>query len=113
MSYAEHTYFTDDVGEMADLYERLLDEDPVHRDEHLALFDTDTITVLIHQQMDTYEDGPPNEDHPAFAVDDVDETYASLVDDGYEAVTEPADYDWGRAAYVRDPDGRLVELTTE
>ena len=25
-------------------------------------------------------------------------------------VTGPKDYYWGRSAYVRDPDGRIVEL---
>ena len=113
MSYSEHTYFTEDVEGMAELYGTLLDAEPAHRDEDIALFETDSITVLIHRQMEPYEDGPPNEDHPAFAVDDVDEEYESLVEDGYEAVSEPDDYQWGRAAYVRDPDGRLIELTSE
>lgn len=113
MSLDEYTYFTDDVDGMADLYGSLLDAEPTHRDEDIALFETDSVTVLIHRQMEEYEDGPPNEDHPAFTVADVDEEYEALVDSGYHGVSEPDDYQWGRAAYVRDPDGRLIELTDE
>ena len=29
---------------------------------------------------------------------------------GYTFLVEPRDYPWGRSAYLRDPDGRLVEL---
>jgi hypothetical protein len=28
-------------------------------------------------------------------------------------VTGPKEYYWGRSAYVRDPDGRIVELVGE
>jgi catechol 2,3-dioxygenase-like lactoylglutathione lyase family enzyme len=30
--------------------------------------------------------------------------------EGVEFLVEPRDYPWGRSAYLRDPDGRLVEL---
>lgn len=113
MSLAEHTSFTEDVAGMAEQYGPLLDTEPADRDEDIALFETDSITIRIHRQMEADEDGPPNEDRPAFAVEDVDEEYEALVDHGYEGVSEPADYQWGRAAYVREPDGRLIELTTE
>ncbi len=32
------------------------------------------------------------------------------VRNGRRLDAEARDYDWGRSAYVRDPDGRLVEL---
>jgi len=48
-----------------------------------------------------------------FKVDDVDAAFAELVAAGAEAVTVPATRSWGqRTAYVRDPDGHLVELAT-
>ena len=56
------------------------------------------------------DDGPPNEDHFALAVDDLNAACAELVAHGLAFVLEPRDYPWGRSAYLRDPDGRLVEL---
>lgn len=57
----------------------------------------------------------PVENAPAFElgffVANVDNAYAELVVSGASAVTPPADRPWGqRTAYVRDPDGHLVEL---
>jgi catechol 2,3-dioxygenase-like lactoylglutathione lyase family enzyme len=34
----------------------------------------------------------------------------ALLADGCALLLEPRDYSWGRSAYLRDPDGRLVEL---
>lgn len=46
-----------------------------------------------------------------FKVDDVDAAYAELVAAGAEPTTPPTDRPWGqRTAYVRDPDGHLIEL---
>jgi len=57
----------------------------------------------------------PEDDSPGFQlgffVANVDNAYAELVVSGAMAVTPPADRGWGqRTAYVRDPDGHLVEL---
>jgi catechol 2,3-dioxygenase-like lactoylglutathione lyase family enzyme len=46
----------------------------------------------------------------AFGVADVDAAHDELVAQGFESEFGPADYDWGRAAYLRDPDGHLIEL---
>ena len=56
-------------------------------------------------------DGPPNEDHFAFSVSDVDGSCHELRARGFAFLVEPRDYPWGRSAYLRDPDGRLVELS--
>jgi catechol 2,3-dioxygenase-like lactoylglutathione lyase family enzyme len=57
------------------------------------------------------EDGPPNEDHVALGVEDLDAACAELRAHGVTLLVEPRDYPWGRSAYLRDPDGRLVELS--
>ena len=46
-------------------------------------------------------------------AEDVDSSFERLCGGGAEFVAKPADYaDWGiRAAYVRDPDGNLIELS--
>jgi catechol 2,3-dioxygenase-like lactoylglutathione lyase family enzyme len=57
----------------------------------------------------------PTQDRSAliFPVEDVDGMVARLQQQGVAATREPADFpDWGiRSAYVRDPDGNLIELS--
>jgi catechol 2,3-dioxygenase-like lactoylglutathione lyase family enzyme len=55
-------------------------------------------------------DGPPNEDHFALSFDDLESACEALRAGGCEFLLEPRDYSWDRSAYLRDPDGRLVEL---
>ncbi len=46
-----------------------------------------------------------------FKVDDVDAAYAELVNRGATPMTPPTSRAWGqRTAYLRDPDGHLIEL---
>ncbi len=46
-----------------------------------------------------------------FKVSDCDAAFSELVAAGAPAVTRPTTRSWGqRTAYVRDPDGNLVEL---
>lgn len=112
MALDEFTYFTDDVPGMVDFYEALLGAEPVHRADGIAIFEADDTTLLVHEAGEPNDGGPPNEDHPAYAVEDVDVAFEDLAADGFDVVAKPADYEWGRAAYLRDPAGNLVELTT-
>ncbi|MFN2556304.1 MAG: VOC family protein [Nitriliruptorales bacterium] len=49
-----------------------------------------------------------------FKVADVDSVYAVLVARGVQPAVPPTDRHWGqRTAYVRDPDGYLIELATD
>jgi catechol 2,3-dioxygenase-like lactoylglutathione lyase family enzyme len=63
----------------------------------------------VHERS-ALTNGPPNDDHVALAVDDLDATCVALQTSGLELLVEPREYPWGRSAYLRDPDGRLVEL---
>ncbi len=61
---------------------------------------------------------PPAHDAPGFEigfkVPDVGEAIAELVGRGASAVMPPTDRPWGqRTAYVRDPDGHLIELAQD
>jgi lactoylglutathione lyase len=61
---------------------------------------------------------PPDPGAPGFElgfkVDDVDAAFAELATAGVTTVTPPTDRPWGqRTAYVRDPDGHLIELVQE
>jgi lactoylglutathione lyase len=65
-----------------------------------------------------YDLDAPSLDAPGFElgfkVDDCDAVYAQLVARGATPAVPPTDRDWGqRTAYVRDPDGHLVELAQD
>jgi catechol 2,3-dioxygenase-like lactoylglutathione lyase family enzyme len=110
-SLVETALFTDDVDGMRAFYERLLGAPPVAEWPGGAIFAAGGVKILVHTRDGAPEGGPPNEDHFALAVDDLDATAAALAGEGFTFLVEPRDYDWGRSAYLRDPDGRLVEVS--
>ena len=110
MELAELAVFTDDVPATASFYEHLLGTEPVARDDGIAIFDVDGVTLLVHENYDADDGDLPAEDHVSFEVEDVDGTFEKLVESGLTPFREPADHDWGRSAYLEDPDGRIVEL---
>ncbi len=76
----------------------------------LALYTREAMADTLGMDL-----APPAENAPGFElgffVANVDNAYAELVVSGAKAVTPPADRPWGqRTAYVRDPDGNLIEL---
>jgi predicted enzyme related to lactoylglutathione lyase len=107
----EIALFTDDVEGVKAFYRQLLGVPPESEWPGGAIFAAGGAKLLVHERVAAMADGPPNEDHFAVGVDDMEATYQSLVAQGYALVAAPRDYPWGRSAYLRDPDGRLVELT--
>lgn len=99
----EIALFTDDVDGLVAFYRGLLDREPTASWPGGATFDLDGVTLLIHARGEQQEGMPPNVDHFALRVPDLDASATRLG-------AEPAEYDWGRSAYLRDPDDRLVEL---
>ncbi len=111
MKLTELAVFTDNVDTVAEFYERLLGDETAHKSEGCAMFTDGAATVLVHE---TYEPGDgdlPPENHVAFEVDDLDATCEGLNRRGIEPEVPPREFDWGRSAYVRDPDGNLIELS--
>ncbi len=106
---AEIAVFTDDVAATAAFYRGLLG-DPVAEWPGGTLFAVGDGKLLVHERAAEMDDGPPNEDHFAMSAEDLDAVCASLAVNGYAFLVEARDYPWGRSAYLRDPDGRLVEL---
>ena len=97
---------------MIEFYERLLGVSPRARSESHAYFDAGDTTVFIHHATDEAPSGAPNGDHIAFAVPDPDVLSDELRAQGHD-VTGPKQFYWGRSAYLRDPDGRIIELVSE
>lgn len=107
----EIALFTHDVDGVAAFYRSLAGGAPVAEWPGGALFALGDAKLLVHEQGAAMADGPPNEDHFAVTVDGLDATCQMLTESGIAFLVEPRDYPWGRSAYLRDPDGRLVELT--
>jgi catechol 2,3-dioxygenase-like lactoylglutathione lyase family enzyme len=107
----EVAIFTDRVDETLEFYRLLLATDPLWRSADGGQFSSGQVKVLVHRSMPRAPGMPPNETHVAVGVADVDAAAAALLRAGLAIVAGPADYDWGRSAYLRDPDGRLVEVT--
>jgi catechol 2,3-dioxygenase-like lactoylglutathione lyase family enzyme len=107
---AEVALFTDDVESAKRFYAELLGEPAIAEWPGGAIFAAGDAKILVHERGGAMDDGPPNEDHFALAVGDLNAACTELVGRGLAFVLEPRDYPWGRSAYLRDPDGRLVEL---
>ncbi len=94
-----------------------------HRSGPYAQLDTATTRIALFerqamQQTLGFKLAPAAENAPAFEigfkVDDVDTVYAELIGRGVIPVTPPTDRPWGqRTAYLRDPDGNLIELVQD
>ena len=112
----ELALFTQDVPALVAFYGNLLGGPPAFQSEGMALFQLEGLHILIHHREPPepgYEadpDWPPNEDHFAFGVESLDEDRVESTLGGDPGSIPPATYPWGRSAYTRDPDGRLVEL---
>ncbi len=112
MHLVELAYFTDHVEEMMEFYRRLLGAEPVAHTEDMAIFISGATKIFIHRRYAPAEGELPPDNHIAFAVEDVDAFCQLLVQQGMQVEVAPQDYYWGRSAYLRDPEGHLVEITT-
>lgn len=110
MQLHEIAYFTEDVPGMQSFYERLLGSVPVAASDGMAIFMAGQTRLFIHRTYSPAEGELPPEAHIAFSVADVDGVCAQLQQAELAVELPPKDYYWGRSAYLRDPDGHLIEL---
>lgn len=110
MRLSELAYFTDDVRAMVSYYRTLLGVEPAAEAEGMAIFELGPVKMIIHQTYAPAEGELSPRDHIAYAVEDVDATCADLAKQGVVIDVPPRDFDWGRAAYLTDPDGHHIEL---
>jgi catechol 2,3-dioxygenase-like lactoylglutathione lyase family enzyme len=79
----------------------------------LALYRRQDMSAVVG--TDSLPLDPPSQDRSMLilSVEDVDGMVSRLQKQGVAVVREPADFpDWGiRSAYLRDPDGNLIELS--
>ncbi len=94
-----------------------------HRSGDYAQFDTGATRLALYTRGAMAKTlgmtlQRPAEDAPGFEIGfkvaDVDAAFAELVKCGAIPVTSPTTRPWGqRTAYVRDPDGHLIELAQD
>jgi catechol 2,3-dioxygenase-like lactoylglutathione lyase family enzyme len=118
--------YVSDVAASLDFYERALGQRRrfVHESGEYAELDTGpTALALASHELAAanvpglYRPERRTGAQPTFEVcfvtDDVRAAYETAIREGAEAVTEPQTKPWGQdVAYVRDPDGNLVELAS-
>jgi catechol 2,3-dioxygenase-like lactoylglutathione lyase family enzyme len=110
MKLVELAFFTDQVSEMAAFYKRLLGTEAVAQSEDMAIFMVGHTKIFIHKNYTPGEADLPADNHMAFEVENLDAACRELVEGGLSLEVPPADYYWGRSAYLRDPDGQMVEV---
>src|SRR5207245_8498036 len=107
-SFHEIARFTADPGANIKFYKSFLGFEPTWETGDAAQFAVGAVKLLVHKTSSSM--GSPGEDHLAFAVENVDSACAELESKGLRIEKAPRDYEWGRSAYLRDPDGRWLEL---
>jgi len=105
----ELALFTADVAGVTAFYERVLGIATAEQSERHAVFALGDVVLRIHVAVEPAPGDPPADDHVAFTFAGLEEHAAALAGAGI-TVDGPRDLPWGRSAYARDPDGRLVEL---
>jgi len=108
---AEVALFTNDVAGLTAFYEQLLGRPADTTSDSHASFELEGTTLFVHVRGDGDHEGAPNADHVAFALDQ--DAAAERARSAGVEVVGPREYYWGRSAYLRDPDGRAVELQAE
>ena len=113
MKLTEIAFFTEDVFQMTDFYRHLLGMNPVAKSESMAVFLLQEPRIFIHQVYAPKDGELPPENHHAISVGDIDQACEELRQRGLMLEIPPQDYYWGRSAYLRDPDGHLLEIMNE
>jgi len=110
----------EDLDRALAFYTGVLGLKPGHRSGNYAQLDTGATRLAFYTREAMASTlgqkiQPPAANAPGFEIGfkvaDVDAAYAELVAAGATPQTPPTDRFWGqRTAYVRDPDGHLIEL---
>ncbi len=110
MKLEEIAIFTDLVKDTAAFY-LALGGVCTYENQDMAIIHFENVKILIHARYEPGEGDLPCENHIAFGTKNVDAEIERLSQSGTMIEYPPANYDWGRSAYLRDPNGLLVELS--
>ena len=113
----------DDLNRALDFYTQVLGLKPGHRSGDYAQLNTGVTRIgfytrpamekVVGFRLEAASQAAPGFEL-GFKVPDVDAAYAEVLAGGASPVTEPTTRSWGqRTAYVRDPDGYLIELAED
>ena len=112
-----------DLDESLAFYRDRLGLTLAHRAEQYAQFDAGTTRLSLYtraamQETLSVQLEVPSPAAPSFElgfkVDDCDAAFAELVEAGVPVAAPPTTRAWGqRTAYLRDPDGNLIELAQD
>jgi catechol 2,3-dioxygenase-like lactoylglutathione lyase family enzyme len=112
-----------DLDRALSFYTRVLGLRLGHRSGDYAQLDTGTTRLALYTRSAMGKTLGMSLEAPAsnapgfeigFKVDDVDAAFAELVERGGMPVVAPTDRFWGqRTAYIRDPEGHLIELAQD
>ena len=113
----------EDVDRALGFYVDLLGLRLGHRSGDYAQLDTGTTRLALYTRSAMAKTlgmalDPPASSAPGFEigfkVTDVDAAFSELIARGAQPMVPPTDRFWGqRTAYVRDPDGHLIELAQD
>jgi predicted enzyme related to lactoylglutathione lyase len=116
MNFASVRIITDQVGPLADFYERVTGQAARRYTPDFAELVLPGATLAIGSGRTAAGNAVPADNRTAiieFRVDDVDAEFARLRDSLEDLVQEPTTMPWGnRSLLFRDPDGSLVNLFT-
>ena len=125
MRFGYTILYVADVAESLDFYERALGQRRrfVHESGQYAELDTGetALALAAHELAAANVPGVYRADigsaRPAFEVcfvtDNVQRAFDRAITEGAESVSPPQTKPWGQdVAYIRDPDGNLVELAS-
>ena len=107
---SEIARFVDDVAAAVRWYATVLGKEPSHRSESMAEFDLDGVILRLHPLYEPKPGELPPENHIAFTVGKLEVACEQLSKSGVAVEVPPREFPWGRSAYLRDPDGNVVEL---
>ena len=104
------TLVTDRLIELSRFYQRVLGTHAESETADVVRLRLGDVVIVIERRTSCARGGAPSDDAVAFKVHDIDDWCLWLRASGIDVVG-PSDGPRGRVAHVRDPDGRMVELS--